>query len=122
MSIRSDLIVEYGKKTIILNSDFLDRTKSWNNLDTLKFLYRNKLKLYSLMERSKKPDKLKALAKEIELNEYEIQRNFNFQPSYDYFRFWEMPHCSCPKLDNSDNIGTSLHYYSQTCILHGDKR
>ena len=38
-----------------------------------------------------------------------------------YYKFWEVPRCICPKIDNEDIYPSDSYYYSMGCPLHGKK-
>ena len=45
--------------------------------------------------------------------------NFDINDTEKYYRFWETPKCSCPKLDNEDRYSVGDYIYSFDCIIHG---
>ena len=115
------IVIKYKHYKAALNPRFLNANNAADSVDLIKQLYKNKFKLYVSMEKESDQAKLQKLAGKVWANEKEIQKAFNFQPNENFFRFWEMPKCSCPVLDNQDTWGTSIHYYSATCVLHKDK-
>ena len=38
-----------------------------------------------------------------------------------YYKFWKVPKCTCPKIDNADIDPSGAYYYSIDCPLHGKK-
>lgn len=70
---------------------------------------------------SKQIHALRALCDLYHQFEFEIQELWGFTRDINFHRFWEFPHCICPRLDNQDAIGTKFHIYSSTCPIHGDK-
>lgn len=38
-----------------------------------------------------------------------------------YYKFWKVPKCTCPKIDNEDIYPSELYSYSMGCPLHGKK-
>jgi hypothetical protein len=79
----------------------------------------DKLKIYEKMESCTEIDKLKQFAYDVRDIEYDLQELWGFEQNENYHRFWEVPKCTCPVLDNIDRIGTSYQVVSGTCIIHG---
>ena len=90
-------------------------------LDEIKDLYMFKYCIFDMMGDAPnyRVDYIRSLARDLEYIEQEIQKYFRFEPNLDYFRFWEMPKCSCPVMDNQDMWGTKYKIYSDKCIIHG---
>ncbi len=38
-----------------------------------------------------------------------------------YYRFWDIPKCTCPKLDNSERYPYGNYIISESCKFHGNK-
>ncbi len=51
--------------------------------------------------------------------EFSLQKIWGFEEDARYHRFFDIPKCDCPKLDNSDLLGTGHRYINPNCILHG---
>lgn len=113
-------LVDAGKYSLILSSNFIERNNAFENLELLKSLYKRKFKLYERMEKSFKKETLRELAERVRQNEFKIQKAFNFEPSDNFFRFWEMPKCNCPHMDNQERFGCGVGYiYRGDCPIHG---
>jgi hypothetical protein len=52
--------------------------------------------------------------------EFQLQRAWKFTEDINYHKFWEMPGCSCAKLDNNDAWPTGYYSRSGGCLIHGD--
>lgn len=64
-------------------------------------------------------DALRQLTALNEELEYFLQDAWGF-PRDNSFHYWyELPHCTCPKLDNMDMKGSGQRIISVTCPLHG---
>lgn len=70
------------------------------------------------MKRSKKPETLRKLAAEVTEIDFKLQAVWKFPLDANFHRFWELPHCSCPYLDNLDDYPYRQHY-SKECLIHG---
>ena len=55
-----------------------------------------------------------------ELNELDIQRLWGFDEDKSKIKFWTLPGCTCPTMDNEDMYDTDNVVHSLTCLVHGD--
>ena len=51
--------------------------------------------------------------------EFELQTLWGFERNFNYHRFWERPHCKCPRIDNEERLGTGYFIINNYCPLHG---
>jgi len=65
---------------------------------------------------------LRTAANAITKIEYRLQKLWGFPVNKNMHRFWTLPHCSCPKMDNEDRYGTIYHIINQSCVLHGESK
>ena len=65
---------------------------------------------------------LKTLFEKWRENEFELQEVWGFPRSADYHRDFDLPHCTCPKLDNEDYLGTGYRVVTAGCIYHGPQK
>jgi len=77
--------------------------------------------IFQAMERVNEVTKLKRLAKMFEDLEFLQQELWKFGKDSKFHRWFDVPKCSCPKLDNADRIGTDFNIYDLKCIIHGGK-
>ena len=63
--------------------------------------------------------KVRAYAKELEQLEFLLQDAWKFPRDVNYHRLWEIPHCSCPKMDNDDAYPWGYYVKSLCCPAHG---
>ena len=63
---------------------------------------------------------LRMLARVFDNLENEQQLLWNFGADPNFHRFFDMPGCTCPRMDNEDRLGTPYHVYSGDCPIHGD--
>ena len=52
-------------------------------------------------------------------NEFYLQSLWGFPLDANYHMFWNLPGCTCPKIDNYDSWGTVYHIVASDCPLHG---
>ena len=62
---------------------------------------------------------LRWLAGKITELDRELQKLWSFPVDDNYHRWWEVPHCSCPDLDNRENYGTMYRIINGNCPIHG---
>jgi len=78
-----------------------------------------------LFERAKKTQdsrRLKELAGLFEELEYLQQGLWGFPQDKRFHRWFDLPGCKCPKMDNADNIGVDMRITVQDCPVHGFKK
>ena len=64
--------------------------------------------------------KIKAYAKDLERVEFLLQDAWKFERNINYHKFWEAPHCTCPKMDNDDAYPTGYYVRHLGCPVHGE--
>lgn len=115
--------VKVGKYGIVLSPSFLRQNNAEDNLKLIKRLMKTKFKLYQQMDLQDTQYALRELSKGVKENEFKIMEAYNFEPDANKFRFWEMPKCSCPTMDNQERWGQGVGFYvSSSCLIHGDDR
>lgn len=114
------LIVTYKKQSLTLNKRIIDQQNCWKNLERIKALYLEKMKLYEKLQRSRKKETLKDLDVQVTQLEFNLQDLWGFERDARYHRFWERPKCKCSKLDNSDSY-PYIQYINGNCPLHGNE-
>jgi hypothetical protein len=102
-----------------ISSFFINSKKAWSNVEKIKERFNYKYDLFALMEDTEDVAELRNFAEEVKENELVIQKLFHFKSDTNYFRFWEMPKCKCPWMDNQERWGTDYHIYRLDCPIHG---
>lgn len=115
------LTVEYKGSTIVLNSRLLDRQKAWDNVDEIKSLHLEKLKVFEKMNLTDVKEDLRKSAQEIEQLEFKLQKAWGFPQDRNCHYWYDVPKCTCPKMDNRDNYGTEYRITDLYCPIHGDE-
>ena len=113
------LSVKVGERGVILSSAFLDKQLAWENLSDIKEHFKIKFELFNEMDKEEDPKELRILDKKVTDNEFIIQELFNFPRNANFHRFWDVPKCECPKMDNEDSWGTKYCIISEKCKIHG---
>ena len=82
-------------------------------------LHELKLAIFYMMEKKEDSEELKSLADRVTQVEYRLQDAWGFPRNIDYHRFWEMPKCTCPKMDNDDAWPSGHYVINFGCPVHG---
>lgn len=78
-----------------------------------------------LVDRMRELDPTKDLQELLDLelkhreNQYALQEAWGFSRDRSMHDWFEVPHCSCPKMDNRERKGTEYQIRSLDCIYHG---
>lgn len=102
-----------------LNPHLLDMRGAWKNVNKLKEAHWLKNMLIDMMLETNDKEELKSLALDITEVEFELQDLWGFDRNTRYHRFWALPKCQCPKMDNDDWYGTKYSIKAVDCPLHG---
>ena len=114
----ADLVVWHkGKEHMMLNKALMDQQNCWENLETLKSLHKKRLKIEDKLA-DKRRKNFKALLNEWTLNQYALQKAWGFPENAKYHRFWDIPACACPTMDNSDSWPHGFYVKSGGCRIH----
>lgn len=113
-------ITHNGKKVADLNRRLIAQ-KGFNQeqVDKIIALHQHKLDLFDKIRGTDDKAALKELGEAVTENEFKLQDAWGFPRDINFHPFWEMPKCTCPKMDNYDAMGTPYHVYRQDCPFHG---
>ena len=121
MILRSSMTNIFNKRISTINSRLvanqglsLDDVDRINNLHIVRNCY------LTLMENVNDKEDLRYFTKIITQIDFKLQEIWKFKEDSSYHRFWELPKCDCPKMDNMDTYGTGHRYINPNCLLHGD--
>lgn len=116
----NEFTLEYRGHTIQINEDLLKSQGCESRLDLIKQLHRHRIDIELEIERlidSPTPI-LRDLADKWTHTQFALQRAWGFPPEINYHRFWELPGCECPKLDNEERRPV-ITITTLECPLHG---
>lgn len=114
--------VTVHNKGLILNERLIIQQKlSEGEVEQILLLHEYRLTLCAKMEAlpSDNP-KIKAYAQELEQLEFLLQDAWKFPRNANFHRFWEMPHCTCPKMDNDDVYPSGYYVRNLSCPIHDE--
>ena len=115
-----EYIVKYGDYETCINRDLLVTQGVEKNLETIKDLHLAKFKIFDKIENTDDKDELKKYAYELNHIEFNLQEAWGFPRSNNYHKFWLMPKCKCPKMDNEERYPGAFYVVNASCPLHGD--
>lgn len=105
---------------MVLNKDLIIKQNlSDEEVEQLESLHRERVILEHLIETSIEED-IKSYANLHLENNRELQKAWKFEVDDKYYRFWDLPKCGCPKMDNDDNYPSGYYYKNNNCLLHGN--
>ncbi|UOF80632.1 hypothetical protein [Caudoviricetes sp.] len=115
-------VYDNGKKICKLNQRLVSQkqlTKA--KIEVIKNWYLKAYKQTEYMKTATDPVLLKAAAAEWHNIQFALQKAWGFPEDKKYHRWWYLPQCTCPKLDNDDAYPTGYYTVSANCPVHGDK-
>lgn len=118
-----ELVVNESGETICeLNQTLIKKQNlSPETVELIKHQHIRKYETIKLMKSSRSSSNLRSLANIITEIEFTLQELWGFGRNIAYHRFWELPQCKCPKMDNSDNYPTGYYVRVENCPIHGWK-
>lgn len=81
-------------------------------------VHKKKDKILKQMEETDDVARLRELASKVMVYEYQLQDLWKFKMDAKYHKWWLLPKCTCPKLDNEDIYPSSITYMSGECPIH----
>lgn len=90
-------------------------------LDEIKKLHRHSHTILSEMEKTDDYDELNYLFWLWEKTQYSLQVAWGFPEDRGYHKFWTVPKCSCPRLDNEERYPLGNYVVNTNCKVHGLK-
>ena len=111
----------FRKKNFSLNKNLIS-SQNIDGYDVVKLLKLHQIKncFFNLAEKFDDKSDLKYISEIVTEIEFQLQNVWRFNQDLVYHKFWELPKCSCPKMDNEDVYGTGHRYINSNCIYHGN--
>lgn len=114
------LVDHNGKARSYLNKSLLEKQNiTTGGLDKLKELHTKRYRLVDAMEETDDVNLLKFFDNCITLIDFELQETWGFEKDSKFHRWFELPKCRCPVMDNLDRLGTGYHIINGSCPIHG---
>jgi hypothetical protein len=113
-------LVKCEDYVIMLNKHLIrEKNISDETLNNIKRVHHEKLFLFTEMDKTDNVETLRSYAKMITKLEFELQELWCFPKDIKFHKFWELPKCKCPKMDNDDAWGSGYYIVSGQCPIHG---
>ena len=117
-----NIIVRNGEPVSKLSASFIEsKGLNQNEVDELKDLHVEMMDLQDSIADKEEltEDEAKKYIGTLENIEFDMQELWTFPRSSKFHTHWfNDKNCSCPKMDNSDVVGTGLRYYNGGCKVH----
>jgi len=111
----------FGVQLPILNARLIsNQDLKKEEVDKIYKLHRVRNCYITLMNISTSKEDLRYLSQIVTQIDFQLQRLWKFKEDSSYHRFWDLPKCDCPKMDNQDVYGTGYRYINPNCLIHGD--
>ncbi len=122
-----DCTVEDGDGNVIcyLNARLLDQQGIHKDkagkvkFERLKELHRSRHYVELTMKNTTAPGILKHLGYVWTMIQYALQQEWGFREDPKFHEFWNLPKCTCPKLDNEDRHPAGKPIFNIDCPIHG---
>ena len=109
-----------SNKLYMINQNLVNRQKvSGENVKRIVKLQTIRKYFYDFIELSDDKEEIRRLDRIITQIEFQIQKLWGFPENKNFHRWFDVPKCSCPKLDNADSLGSKFRTINPNCILHG---
>lgn len=120
MNMKSKSSIVLNKSLPILNSRLISNQRlTTEDVDKLNKLHLIRNCYTSLMQSEEDSTNLRYLASIVTQIDFQLQKIWKFKLDENYHKFWNLPGCECPKLDNMDMYGTGHRYTNPNCPIHG---
>lgn len=120
MILRSSM-TKFDKRISTINSRLVaNQGLDLDTVNNINKLHRVRNCYLTLMEEVNDKQILRHFSDVITQIDFQLQSLWKFKEDSSYHRFWELPKCDCPKMDNQDVQGTGHRYINPNCTLHGD--
>jgi len=115
-------VATYNHYSQSLNLDLLKSKNREHFKDQIIETYIEVFKIFEKMDNTDNRVELYHLQNQVIPLEFKLQELWGFKKDKNYHRLWmEHDKCTCPKLDNLDDIGTGMRHINTECIIHGIK-
>jgi hypothetical protein len=111
-----------GEVVSYVNPKVLDKQNAWDRLDLIKELHLQRHQFRDEMSQTTNVETIQFYYDLLMEIESDLQRIWGFDRNPNYIKFWNMPHCTCPRYDNEDNYPHGPYVYNLECIVHRPRK
>lgn len=110
-------------KHTAINTQLVTRQKcDSDNVATLLASHVLRASIFDAMEKTDDVDKLKRYDRAYAHLQRCQQELWGFDQDDRFLRYWDVPKCGCPQMDNNDTYGTGYNITSEACPIHWNKQ
>ena len=115
------VVYHNGVAKSILNQRLVEKQGlTANTVEAIVALHEEKLEVFAGMSTTTDSTTLRTLANVVTNIEFQLQVLWGFERSADFHYWWNVPHCTCPVMDNRERWGTPHSVRNMDCIVHGE--
>lgn len=105
---------------LILNPILIGKQKvKEKNIEKLLEIYIEGLCIeYKMRDEEYLKENRKELTDQWTNNQYKLQELWGFEKNIKMHKFWNVPNCTCPKLDNEDIYPSEKYWTNANCPVH----
>ena len=81
-------------------------------------LQKERLDLIEFLEKTTDPILMKIIYHQITELNYDLQILWGFETNEFRYASYDLPHCTCPKIDNDEDAHLGLMWINDSCPLH----
>lgn len=108
-----------GKLSFVSPTLVISRKLSAEQVDAIRELHIERGAVFATMHAEDDSLKLQALARRVEMIEFELQSLWTFPIDAGFHDWYKVPRCVCPKMDNNESKGTKMQIITTSCPIHG---
>ncbi len=113
------VITYKGQKVRLNHRLIVQKELTDTEVEAILALHKRRIDIEDLMMASHDVGELGILNDQWLEVQYQLQEAWKFEFNPDFVRWFDVPRCSCAKLDNAEALGTPYHIYNQECPIHG---
>jgi len=113
---------KHGEKTETLSVSLVVKQKlPRENIIELKVLHIIRLNLFDMFEAETIPARQRKIVPLMEELEFRMQKAWKFEQDRNKHSWWfQVPHCTCPKIDNWEGCSFGRRIINSSCPVHGE--
>ena len=117
---RDGLTIAYKNKNTHLNPVLISlQNLSEADVSLIKRLHMTRMEIECDMEDAPSEYILKGLYSLWWNVQHLLQDAWKFERNDNFIRFWDVPRCTCPKMDNEENYPLGYYVTNMSCEVHG---
>jgi len=118
----NSLVYAHGEKTETLSESLVMKQKlEPKDIIELKAIHIIRLNLFDMFEAETTPARQRKIVPLMEELEFRLQKVWKFEQDRNKHSWWfQVPHCTCPKIDNWEGCSVGRRIINSACPVHGE--